>query len=112
MTWSIPDSKEFLGRFYAPIGANQLTNIMQSGFDLVEVLRVGVQKMNHLRNREFRIRDGEFRPDSKVQYRGSWYYISATDLNSRTTFTLLSALFASVVGQVPGAKPVLTLQVN
>ena len=302
VTWSIPDSKEFLGRFYAPVGADQLTVLTQSGFDLDEVLRVGVQKMNHLRNREFRIRDGEFRPDSyaefiealdlmealrkdgvidfahalmtnyggvtlpisqidtrgvaegmpyslmylsrepgmatpyraskplfmrftkeadhdpraqrlrqllklrpdlysfpitdtvdvspegirsvdgklaqvfdpdetlahigltnrsvltilrfaaasievpedaiasgkarirdvklaeyldvrssstepsnawlKVQYRGSWYYIPATDLNSRTSFTLLNALFRSVVGEVPGAKPVLTLPVN
>jgi hypothetical protein len=48
----------------------------------------------------------------KVEYRGAWYYIPATDLNSRTSFTLLSALFASVVGEVPGAKPVLTLPVN
>ena len=302
VTWAIPDSREFLGRFYAPIGAHQLTLLAQSGFDLVEVFRVGVQKMNLLRNREFRIRDGEFRPDSyadflealdlmealrkegvidfayslmanyggvtvpisqidtrgvaeglpysllylsrapgmatpyqvskplflrftkesdrdpraqrlrqllklrpdlysfpitdtvdvspegiravdgklaqvfdpdakmahigltnrsvldilrfaaasvevpeeevasgrarrrdieldeyldvrssktapsntwlKVPYRGSWYFIPATDLNARTSFTLLSALFASVVGEVPGAKPVLTLPVN
>jgi len=302
VTWSIPDSREFLGRFYAPIGADQLTVLAQSGFDLVEVFRVGVQKMNLLRNREFRVREGEFQPASyadfvealdlmeamrregvidfahslmtnyggvplpisqleprgvaeglpyglmylsrsegmatpyqvskplylrfsktsdsdpraarlrqllklrpdfysypitdtvnvspegfraidgklalvydpdvtlthigltnrsvldilrfaaasvevpeelvtsgavrrrnvaldeyldvrvtssepanawlKVPYRGSWYYIPQTDLNSRTTFTLLSALFASVVGDVPGAKPVLTLPVN
>ena len=302
VTWAIPDSKEFLGRFYAPIGAHQLTLLTQSGFDLVEVFRLGVEKMNLLRNREFRIRDGEFRPKSyadflealnlmealrkegvidfayslmanyggvtvpisqidtrgvaeglpysllylsrapgmatpyqvskplflrftkesdrdpraqrlrqllklrpdlysfpiidtvdvspegiravdgklaqvfepdekmahigltnrsvieilrfaaasievpeqdvasglvrrrdielyeyldvrssksapsnawlKVPYRGSWYYIPATDLNSRTSFTLLSALFSAVVGQIPGAKPVLTLPVN
>jgi len=302
VTWSIPDSREFLGRFYSPVGAHQLTLLAQSGFDLVEVFRLGVQKMNLLRNREFRIRDGEFRPDSyadfletldlmetlrkegvidfayslmtnyggvtvptaqidtrgvaegmpysllylsrepgmatpylvskplfmrfsktsdldprahrlrqllklrpdlysypitdvvdvspegiravdgkvaevfdpdvklahigltnrsvldilrfaaasievpekevasgqvrmrdiqldefldirssktepsnvwlKVPYRGGWYYISGTDLTSRTTFTLLTALFASVVGEVPGAKPVLTLPVN
>ena len=302
VTWAIPDSREFLGRFYAPIGAHQLTFLAQSGFDLVEVFRVGVQKMNLLRNREFHIRDGEFRPDSyaeflealdlmetlrkegvidfayslmsnyggvtvpisqidtrgvaeglpyallylsrapgmatpyqvskplflrftkasdrdpraqrlrqllklrpdlysfpitdtvdvspeairavdgklaqifdpdeklahigltnrsvldilrftaasveapekelasgqarrrdikldeyldvqsskttpssawlKVPYRGAWYFIPATDLNSRTSFTLLSALFSSVVGEVPGAKPVLTLPVN
>jgi hypothetical protein len=48
----------------------------------------------------------------KVRYRGAWYYIPATDLPSRTTFTLLRALFSSVVGEVPGAKPVLTLPVN
>ena len=63
VTWSIPDSREFLGRFYAPVGADQLTLLAQSGFDLVEVLRIGVQKMNLLRNREFHIRDGEFRPE-------------------------------------------------
>lgn len=302
VTWSVPDSREFLGRLYAPVGADQLTLLSQSGFDLTEVFRIGVQKMNLLRNREFRIRDGEFRPDSyseflevldlmeamqqeglidfayalmtnyggvplpitqleprgvaegmpysllylsrapgmatpyrvskplyvrftkasdsdpraqrlrellklrpdlysypitntvdispegilaldgklaevfdpaktvrhigltnrsvfdilnfaaasidvpeddvagglvrrrdvehdqfldvrtaenepkdawlRVRYRGRWYYIPATDLPSRTTFTLLSALFSSVVGEVPGAKPVLTLPVN
>jgi hypothetical protein len=302
VTWAIPDSREFLGRLYAPIGADQLTLIGQSGFHLVDVLRVGVKKMNLLRNREFSIREGIFQPDSypdflealdlmealrkeglidfayalmtnyggvpvpvsqldtrgvaegmpyslfylsrepgmatpyrlskpmfvrftkssdrdpraqrlrqllklrpdlysypitntvdispegilaadgklaevfdpdktvahigltnrsvfdilkfaaasvevpegdvasglvrgrditleeyldvrtsqsepadswlKVRYRGNWYYIPATDLPSRTTFTLLSALFSSVVGEVPGAKPVLTLPVN
>ena len=302
VTWAIPDSREFLGRFQAPMGADQLTVLAQSGFDLVEVFRVGAQKMNRLRNREFRIRDGEFRPDNypeflealdlmealrkegvidfahslmtsyggvtvpisqldtrgvaegmpysllylsrepgmatpyrvskplylrftkesdhdpraqrlrqlltlrpdlysypitdtvdvspegiravdgklaevfepdatlthialtnrsvldiltfaaasvdvpesevvsgrvrerdaqldeylnvrlsktepsnawlKVQYRGAWYYIPATDLNARTSFRLLSAIFLSVVGEVPGAKPVLTLPVN
>ena len=33
VTWAIPDSREFLGRFYAPVGANQLTLLAQSGFD-------------------------------------------------------------------------------
>jgi hypothetical protein len=48
----------------------------------------------------------------KVQYRGKWFFIPETDLQSRTSFALLSALFSSVVGEVPGAKPVLTLPVN
>ena len=48
----------------------------------------------------------------KVRYRGKWFYIPATDLKSRDSFALVSALFASVVGEVPGAKPVLTLPVN
>ena len=68
VTWAIPDSREFLGRFYAPVGAHQLTLLAQSGFDLAEVFRVGVQKMNLLRNREFRIRDGEFRPDNYTDF--------------------------------------------
>ena len=68
VTWSIPDSREFLGRFYAPVGADQIAVLTQSGFDLVEVFRIGVQKMNQLRNREFRIRTGEYRPDSYDEF--------------------------------------------
>jgi hypothetical protein len=48
----------------------------------------------------------------KVQYRGSWFYIAADDLRSRTSFTLLDAIFASVVGSIPGATPLLTLPVK
>jgi hypothetical protein len=48
----------------------------------------------------------------KVQYRGTWFYVPSTDLDSRSSFAFLSALFASVVGDVPGAEPVLTLPVN
>lgn len=49
---------------------------------------------------------------AKVNYRGNWFYIAANDLTSRATFGLLDALFESVVGNVPGAKPLLTLPVN
>ena len=62
VTWSIPDSREFLARFYAPIGTNQLTVLTQSGFDLVDVFRVGSRKINLLRNKEFDMETGEFVP--------------------------------------------------
>jgi len=48
----------------------------------------------------------------KIRYRGAWFYIAADDLKSRTTFTLLDAIFASVVGNIPGSKPLLTLPVK
>lgn len=48
----------------------------------------------------------------KVKYRGFWFYIAADDLRSRASFTLLSAIFASVVGSIPGATPLLTLPVK
>ncbi|MDH3924321.1 MAG: hypothetical protein OET41_06900 [Xanthomonadales bacterium] len=48
----------------------------------------------------------------KIKYRDVWFYVPSTDLNSRSTFGLLSALFSSVVGDVPGAKPILTLPLN
>jgi len=69
VTWSIPNSREFLARFYAPIGADQLTVLTQSGFGLEEVFRVGVQKMNRLRNREYRVRGGEFIPTNYDEFR-------------------------------------------
>jgi hypothetical protein len=48
----------------------------------------------------------------KIKYHGSWFYIASNDLASRESFTLLEAIFSSVVGSVPGAKPLLTLPVK
>ena len=64
VTWSIPDSREFLARFYAPISTNQLTVLTQSGFDFVDVFRIGSRKINQLRNKEFSSKEGEFVPDN------------------------------------------------
>jgi len=47
-----------------------------------------------------------------IEYRGHWFYIEDTDLRSRETFAMLTALFAVVGGTVPGAHPVLTLPVR
>jgi hypothetical protein len=47
-----------------------------------------------------------------IEYRGHWFYIDDTDLQSRETFAMLTALFAVVGGTVPGAHPVLTLPVK
>ena len=48
----------------------------------------------------------------KVKHRDSWFYIAANDAKSRTSFMLLEAIFSSVVGNIPGAKPLLTLPVR
>jgi hypothetical protein len=48
----------------------------------------------------------------KIKHRGHWFYIDDTDLRSRETFAMLTALFAVVGGTVPGAHPVLTLPVR
>jgi len=48
----------------------------------------------------------------KVRYRGLWFYIPGNDLASRTSLGLLDAIFQSAVGNVPGAKPLLTLPVK
>ena len=47
----------------------------------------------------------------RIKYRGHWFYIDDTDLQSRETFAMLTAFFAVVGGTVPGAHPVLTLPV-
>jgi hypothetical protein len=48
----------------------------------------------------------------KIRYRGYWFYIAEDDLDSRASFALVDAMFSSVVGNVPGGKPLLTLPVR
>jgi len=62
VTWGLPDSREFLARLHAPMGADQLTVLAQSGLDLPLVFRIGVKKMNRLRNIEFSLTDNVYVP--------------------------------------------------
>lgn len=62
----------------------------------------------------FAIRSGIARPDSAfvaVEYRDHWFWIDDSDLNSKTTFSLLNTLISlrSVAG---GAAPLLTVGVD
>lgn len=47
-----------------------------------------------------------------VQYRGSWFYLDDSDMNSKYTILLLDQLAALLGGQVEKAKPVLTLPIG
>lgn len=47
-----------------------------------------------------------------VPYRGYWFYINDDDLESKTTFSLLSQLFALRAGETQGTAPQLTLPVG
>jgi hypothetical protein len=47
-----------------------------------------------------------------VQYRGSWFYIDDSDMNSKYTFMLLGALTALQAGEIERAGPLLTLPVT
>jgi hypothetical protein len=63
----------------------------------------------------FRVRTGIFSPSQpyvSVKYRGRWFYIADDDLSSKTTFALVSQLFAMQAGNVRNAGPVLTLPVG
>ena len=69
VTWSLPDSREYLGRLMAPVGADQLTVLAQAGWDPEEVLRIGVKKMNRLRNLDHRVGIGIYEPGNYGQFR-------------------------------------------
>ncbi len=48
----------------------------------------------------------------KVRYRGTWFYIDDSDLNSKTTFGLLSYLFYLQAGGIESIGPVTTLSIG
>lgn len=48
----------------------------------------------------------------RVPYRGAWFWIADDDLNSKTTFNLLTYLFALKSGAAGGHEPLLTLGVG
>jgi len=60
------------------------------------------------------IKSSKSEPDSmlRTNYRGYWFYIDDSDLESRKQFALLNALFAVIGGTVPGAAPVMTIPVG
>jgi hypothetical protein len=48
----------------------------------------------------------------KVNYRGTWFYIADDDLESKSTFTLLSQMVALQAGGLPTTAPVLTIPIG
>jgi hypothetical protein len=60
------------------------------------------------------IKSSKSEPDSmlRTNYRGYWFYIDDSDLESRKQFALLNALFAVIGGTVPGASPIMTIPVG
>jgi len=66
------------------------------------------------RDSGFVIKSSKDEPDHslRIRYRGHWFYIEDSDLESKEQFALLNALFAVVGGTVPGATPVMTIPVG
>ena len=48
----------------------------------------------------------------RVNFRGRWYYVDDSDLESKSTFTLLAQIYALQAGKSEGIVPVLTLPVG
>ena len=67
---------------------------------------------DQLTGRLFRVSESASRPAEAfvaVPYRGHWFYIADTDLNSKTTFSLLTLLFSLQASGGGGASPLLTV---
>ena len=65
--------------------------------------------------RLFKVRTSEDRPDNAyiaTRYRGHWFYMEDTDLESKSTFTLLRQLFDLQAGQTEPRVPALTIPVR
>lgn len=63
----------------------------------------------------FRVHSGANAPDNAavaVNYRGSWFYVDDSDLESKSTFVLLSQLFALQAGYDPLGAPALNLSIG
>lgn len=50
--------------------------------------------------------------DLKVKYRGYWFYVAGNDLNSKSTFMVLSKLFNLQNSSSGGNTPILSIPVN
>lgn len=62
-----------------------------------------------------RIRSSSTEPDKaavKIRYRGNWFYIDDSDLASKSSFGLLTQLFALQSGGAESVAPVLTIPVG
>lgn len=63
----------------------------------------------------FEVHSGATRPANAavaVQHRGHWFWIADDDETTKSTFLLLTQLFALQAGEVEDVRPVLTLPVG
>ena len=62
----------------------------------------------------FKVKSGENNNNIAIStnYRNTWFYIDDTDLNSKTTFSLLMQLFSLQSGKSDGIAPLLTLPIG
>ena len=63
----------------------------------------------------FRVKSADARPANafvSVTYRGKWFYLADNDLESKSTFMLLTQLFNLQAGQIKTVAPALTIGVG
>jgi len=69
---------------------------------------------NELLGDLFVVKSSKSRPKNAsmaVQHRGYWFYIENSDIDTKTTFVLLSQMFSLQTGDAKGQAPILTLPV-
>ena len=69
---------------------------------------------SELTNNLFKIKSGMDNSNIAIStnYRNTWFYIDDSDLNSKTTFSLLMQLFSLQTGKSDGIAPLLTLPIG
>ena len=70
---------------------------------------------NQVTGNLFRVKSAASRPANafvSVAYRGEWFYIADNDLESKSTFMLLTQLFNLQAGQIKTVAPALTIGVG
>jgi hypothetical protein len=50
ITFSLPESREYYGRLMAPLSADQITLLIEAGFDSEVLMRTAIRRINRLRN--------------------------------------------------------------
>ncbi len=63
----------------------------------------------------FQIKSSSEKPSDafvSIKYRGSWFYIDDTDVESKRTYALFSQIFAIQAGKIKAERPTLTLPIG
>jgi len=63
----------------------------------------------------FQIKSSPEKPSDafvSIKYRGSWFYINDTDVESKRTYALFSQIFAIQAGKINVERPILTLPIG
>jgi len=103
VTWSLPDSREYLALLMAPMGADQLTVLAQSGWDVERVFRVGTKKMNRLRNVDYRVAQDIYEPATYGEFKEALHLI--VELNQEGLMDLAYGVKSTMgAGKIPLEK--------
>jgi len=111
------NTRSLLGvMFYLSLGVNVPRSHMEAGFVTRTLDHAGEEyDWNQTLDGLFRVESSSSRPRdaaTAIRYRGNWFYIKDNDLSSKSTFMLLTQMFALQTGDTKSQIPVLTIPVG